>query len=163
MSSASPAPSDRDFRHGASPCWPALPVLAPPFSFGPELIARRPRRSIFRTQASRRRSPVGFADIVEKVKPAVISVRVQDATRTRSDEPTNDELPFPKGSPMERFFRRFGMPDGLDRRASRSAARSGRRNFVTGQGSGFFISRRRLCGDQQSRRRQGGNRRGHDR
>jgi len=48
--------------------------------------------------------PVGFADIVEKVKPAVISVRVKmrmDAQSTSSD----DEMPFPKGSPMEKFFK----------------------------------------------------------
>ncbi len=71
--------------------------------------------------------PVGFADIVEKVKPAVISVRVKmDATRTATED-----SPFPKGSPMERFFRR-GTPDGTPN--------SPRREFSSGQGSGFLIS-----------------------
>jgi serine protease Do len=76
-------------------------------------------------------APMGFADIVEKVKPAVISVRVQSdaAPQLSSDR----ELPFPKGSPMEQFFRRFGMPDGVP-----NAPRG--RNFVSGQGSGFLIS-----------------------
>src|SRR6516225_5837949 len=51
--------------------------------------------------------PVGFADIVEKVKPAVISVRVKI---DRQSEPnlSDDDLPFPPGSPFERFFKRFG-------------------------------------------------------
>jgi serine protease Do len=76
-------------------------------------------------------APVGFADIVEKVKPAVISVRVKaDAGPQLS---ADRELPFPKGSPMEQFFRRFGMPDGVP-----NAPRG--RNQVSGQGSGFLIS-----------------------
>jgi serine protease Do len=54
--------------------------------------------------------PVGFADIVEKVKPAVVSVRVKmdGGPRVTGFE---GELPFPKGSPMDRFFRQFGSPD----------------------------------------------------
>jgi serine protease Do len=73
--------------------------------------------------------PVGFADIVEKVKPAVISVRVKI---DRQSEPSlsEDDLPFPPGSPFERFFKRFGTP-GTPRG----------HEVITGQGSGFFISR----------------------
>src|SRR6266508_2380431 len=52
--------------------------------------------------------PVGFADIVEKVKPAVVSVRVK---RNGGAQLSNNELPFPPGSPLERFFREFGMPN----------------------------------------------------
>src|SRR6187402_2812082 len=55
--------------------------------------------------------PAGFADIVEKVKPAVISVRVK--MKSSPQLSSNEELPFPKGSPMEQFFKRFGMPDGI--------------------------------------------------
>ena len=44
--------------------------------------------------------PVGFADIVEKVKPAVISVRVKMEGMAESG-PSNDELPVPPGSPFE--------------------------------------------------------------
>jgi serine protease Do len=78
--------------------------------------------------------PVGFADIVEKVKPAVISVRVKIDQATSPDlGGDNDDLPFPPGSPFERFFRRFGMPHGPN-------APSGH-EVITGQGSGFFISR----------------------
>jgi serine protease Do len=80
--------------------------------------------------------PVGFADIVEKVKPSVISVRVKVEGNPRMMGFDGGDSPFPPGSPMERFFRRFGSPDGdgPQQRAPRG------RNFSMGQGSGFFIS-----------------------
>ena len=59
-------------------------------------------------QAQTAQRPVGFADIVERVKPAVISVRVRvDAPRV-----SMQSAPFPQGSPMDRFFRRWGVPEG---------------------------------------------------
>jgi len=73
--------------------------------------------------------PIGFADIVEKVKPAVISVRVKIDRPAASHSDNEQEIPFPPGSPFERFFKRFGMPN----------APSGP-EVITGQGSGFFIS-----------------------
>src|SRR5438477_9374242 len=84
--------------------------------------------------------PVGFADIVERVKPSVISVKVNIADKTAKDDSANkdDDSPFQPGSPMERFFRRFGGPDGLPP-GLRGGPRGGR-GPVTGQGSGFFIS-----------------------
>src|ERR1700731_4829293 len=75
--------------------------------------------------------PVGFADIVEKVKPAVISVRVK-LERPADSALTNEDMPFPPGSPFERFFRKFGGPNG--------PGGPGGKEVVTGQGSGFFIS-----------------------
>jgi len=81
--------------------------------------------------------PVGFADIVEKVKPAVISVRVK-VDRSPQLSADNDDNPFPPGSPFERFFRRFGSPDGMPGAPGPRGPRG--RNFTTGQGSGFFIS-----------------------
>ncbi len=75
--------------------------------------------------------PVGFADIVAKVKPAVISVRVK-IDRPTTSSLSEDETPFPPGSPMERFFHRFGMPNGGEG--------NGGHQVVTGQGSGFFIT-----------------------
>src|SRR5256714_5752193 len=83
--------------------------------------------------------PVGFADIVEKVKPAVISVRVKmPGARVMSFNDNNNSSPFQPGSPMERFFRRFGTPDLPNTPNDERAP--GRRQMVTGQGSGFFIS-----------------------
>jgi serine protease Do len=79
--------------------------------------------------------PVGFADIVEKVKPAVISVRVKLGGGAKNMSFEND-LPFPPNSQIERFFRRFGLPEG----AVPSEPRGPRNRLVTGQGSGFFIT-----------------------
>src|SRR3954463_6780737 len=88
--------------------------------------------------------PVGFADIVERVKPSVISVKVNinEKVASKDDGANKDEdSPFQPGSPMERFFRRFGGPDGLPPglRGGPGGGRGGR-GAVTGQGSGFFIS-----------------------
>ena len=83
--------------------------------------------------------PVGFADIVERVKPSVISVKVninEKVAKNDSGDNNDDASPFQPGSPMERFFRRFGggdLPPGM-----RGMPRG--RGVVTGQGSGFFIS-----------------------
>src|ERR1700761_5276722 len=72
--------------------------------------------------------PVGFADIVEKVKPAVISVRVKtDQPANSSDDDSTS--PFPPGTPFEKFFKQFGMP-----------SMPNGHEIITGQGSGFFIS-----------------------
>lgn len=77
--------------------------------------------------------PIGFADIVERVKPSVISVRVKSAAKPLAEN--SEDSPFQPGSPMERFFRRFGGPDGFPGfRGPRG------RGPVSGQGSGFFIS-----------------------
>ena len=79
-------------------------------------------------------APVGFADIVEKVKPAVISVRVKvDGGTQTSGLGSND---VPPG--LREFFRRFGMPDVPNGQEGMPRGRG--RNVITGQGSGFFIS-----------------------
>ena len=81
--------------------------------------------------------PVGFADIVEKVKPAVISVRVKvDAGAKMMGFEGNS--PFPPNSQMERFFRHFGLPEGAF--PDEQQQRAPRNRLVTGQGSGFFIT-----------------------
>jgi serine protease Do len=82
--------------------------------------------------------PRGFADLVAKVKPAVISVRVKvDETTDGSGSGQGNEEenlpPFMKGSPFEKFFRQYGfenMPRGMPQH----------HEFITGLGSGFFIS-----------------------
>jgi hypothetical protein len=52
--------------------------------------------------------PVGFADIVEKVKPSVISVKVK--MNAGGDSLTlNEDNPL-RGTPFEDFFRRFVSP-----------------------------------------------------
>jgi serine protease Do len=84
--------------------------------------------------------PVGFADVVEKVKPAVISVRVKVENSPQVMGLEGDGVP----PGLERFFRQFGQPDGGQngQRTPRGGTPPGGsgRNFSTGQGSGFFIS-----------------------
>jgi serine protease Do len=82
--------------------------------------------------ASAVQSP-GFADVVERVKPSVISVKVtmKDKATDASDKDDADK----SGSPMERFFRQFGGPDGEHQNPGRNG-----RHGTMGQGSGFFIS-----------------------
>ena len=83
--------------------------------------------------------PTGFADIVEKVKPAVFSVRVKVRAEAQPSASLDDENPFPKGSPMEKFFKRFGMPEGGPGGQGGPSVPRGRQ-FGQAQGSGFFIS-----------------------
>jgi serine protease Do len=66
----------------------------------------------------------------------VISVKVNINEKIAKNDGDDDASPFQPGSPMERFFRRFGGQDGFP-----PGLRGGPRGrVVTGQGSGFFIS-----------------------
>ena len=95
--------------------------------FAPPLALTTP------AQAQTAQRPVGFADIVEKVKPAVISVRVKMNAGPQNSEFSGED-PFGPNSPFQYFFRRFGQEvPGM-------RGGSPRRQFTTGQGSGFFIS-----------------------
>jgi len=85
-------------------------------------------------QARRLQAPIGFADIVEKVKPAVISVRVKVDGGSQTTGLGNNEIP----PGLREFFRRFGMPD-LPGNPHNLPEGHGH-NIITGQGSGFFIS-----------------------
>lgn len=89
----------------------------------------------------------GFADLVEQVRPAVVSVRVKQAA---TDVIFDGNIPFgprdfdmlPDNHPFKRFFRDFGgieksTPDYFTKRPK--AKRHGKPR-VFGQGSGFFIS-----------------------
>ncbi|RBP15618.1 serine protease Do [Roseiarcus fermentans] len=78
--------------------------------------------------------PGSFADIVDRVEPAVVSVKVKIVDSDQGDDEGAQGLPdVAPGSPFYRFFRRFGLPDEGD---------SGpRRHSTLAQGSGFFVSR----------------------
>jgi len=81
--------------------------------------------------------PAGFADLVAKVKPAVISVRVKmtgsaEPTSMRENGEDQEEIPSLPGSPFDKFFQQFG--DQFGRNAPRP------HHTIVGEGSGFFIS-----------------------
>jgi serine protease Do len=96
--------------------------------------------------------PRGFADLVEKVKPAVISVRVRFdgvAQPTAMGEDDDNMMPFRQGSPFEKFFRQFGfedMPNGTQNRQFgqnrqfRMPQTPQMQPRTAAEGSGFFIS-----------------------
>jgi serine protease Do len=76
----------------------------------------------------------GFADLVAKVKPAVISVRVKiDGDAENGAAMQNERMDSGQsGSPFEQQFKQFGfrVPNGMPQR----------HEVITGEGSGFFIS-----------------------
>ncbi len=107
-------------------------------------LAPRTAGTVLVTQAYAQgfQRPVGFADIVEKVKPAVISVRVKvEASSESMSFNFGEDNPL-RGSPFEDFFRRFAQPQqpGPGGRSDQSGPPRQRRQYATGQGSGFFIS-----------------------
>jgi serine protease Do len=106
-------------------------------SHGPADIFSSPAHAQVNNEVRKVAQPIGFADIVEQVKPSVISVKVNINEKVSSKDDNSDDSPFQPGSPMERFFRRFGGPDGMPP-GLRGTPRG--RGAVTGQGSGFFIS-----------------------
>ena len=84
--------------------------------------------------------PASFADIVERVKPAVFAVRVKMPGGPPVGTMSDDDMPqFPPGSPFERFFKRFGFGEGPDGMRPRGGPRQNQ-PFSMAQGSGFFIS-----------------------
>jgi serine protease Do len=113
----------------------SVAVLGSALAFGGPLTHARFGEPAFAAPTQAQQGPVGFADLIAKVKPAVISVRVKvDEGVDTSGFSDNDEAlpPFMKGSPFEKFFRQYGfdnMPRGMQRH-----------RMITGVGSGFFIS-----------------------
>ncbi|MFT6451409.1 MAG: serine protease Do [Halocynthiibacter sp.] len=97
-------------------------------------------------QAGARGAPESFADLAEKVSPAVVNI----TTATMVAAPTNSGpgLPgFPDGSPFEDFFRDFLNPDGGDGSGDEGGNGNGNGNENAPKnrrsqalGSGFVIS-----------------------
>ena len=85
--------------------------------------------------------PASFADVVDRVKGAVVSVKVkisEDASDDQSDRPHMPD--FPPGSPMDRFFKQFGQGQGEDGDNDMPGMRPHHPHLSMAQGSGFFIS-----------------------
>ncbi|MDX7953698.1 Do family serine endopeptidase [Lichenihabitans sp. Uapishka_5] len=76
-------------------------------------------------------APGSFADVVDRVSPAVVSVKVKITEDASDDDNSAPQMPnIPKGDPLERFFRQFGQGNMPHAKPHTGQA----------QGSGFFIS-----------------------
>src|SRR6202171_1093143 len=90
--------------------------------------------------------PSGFADIVAKVKPAVISVRVkipasaEPASMQQQGDDDQDAVPSVPGSPMDKFFKQFGDQFGRQGHQGQRGQTPQSHQTITGEGSGFFIT-----------------------
>ncbi|CAN7646113.1 Do family serine endopeptidase [Rhizobium sp. LjRoot30] len=90
-----------------------------------------------------------FANVVDAVSPAVVSVSVQSNVQDASQDENAFSFNFggrgfdelPDDHPLKRFFREFGGPDG-ERHGERFRSGPGGKHHLrpTAQGSGFFIS-----------------------
>jgi serine protease Do len=79
--------------------------------------------------------PASFADIVDRVKPAVVSVKVKISDADTTGDGDFQGLPdLPPNSPFRYFFRHFGLPEHGDRDSAPH------RHSTMAQGSGFFIT-----------------------
>ncbi|WP_439363964.1 Do family serine endopeptidase [Bradyrhizobium sp. DASA03005] len=82
-------------------------------------------------------TPPGFGDLVSKVKPAVISVRVKiDQDNDKSAMLQQNRMDSDEDTPFDQFSRQFGFrfPGGANGMPRQ------RHQMITGEGSGFFIS-----------------------
>ncbi|MDQ0469735.1 Do family serine endopeptidase [Labrys wisconsinensis] len=77
--------------------------------------------------------PFSFADVVEKVRPAVVSVKVKTVTAENMSDTGPSISP---DDPMFRFFKQFGFGQGGEGLTPNRP----RKQFGMAQGSGFFIS-----------------------
>ncbi len=92
-------------------------------------------------QARQVRAPVGFADVVEQVKPAVISVRVEmNGERRTTLGPANLKAATFRPD-CANFSASSACRMGPIRRARRTRRAAAAAAGPMGQGSGFFISR----------------------
>jgi len=105
-----------------------------PGGFG---ILTSPAHAQVNSDVSHVAQPIGFADIVQRVKPSVISVKVTMKDDKAADASDRNDGSDQSGPPMERFFRQFGGPEGTPPGTHEHHRGHG---VVMGQGSGFFIS-----------------------
>lgn len=86
-------------------------------------------------------NPTSFADVVEHVRNAVVSVKVKVANADGESEEGGDAPPMPQlrpGDPLERFFKQFGDRNSPFQHPAKP-------RITQAQGSGFFISPDGYC------------------
>jgi serine protease Do len=104
------------------------------------LVAPSPAHAELRSAAQPIQNVPSFADVIDRVKPAVVAVKVKVqnvADRDDDEDGRQFSMPdLPPGHPMERFFRQFRDSE----RGDRGSRRERPRQFGQSLGSGFFIS-----------------------
>jgi serine protease Do len=100
-------------------------------------ILASPAHAQVNNDVSKVAQPIGFADIVQRVKPSVISVKVTMSDKAADASDRGDDGLDQLSPPMQRFFRQFGMPEGMP---PGMRNHRGGHGTMMGQGSGFFIS-----------------------
>ncbi|MPR13148.1 trypsin-like peptidase domain-containing protein [Microvirga tunisiensis] len=97
------------------------------------LIAPNEAHAELRSMAQPVQGAPSFADVIERVKPAVVSIKVKVqnvASRDGDqDDPGLSSPDLPKGHPLQRFFRDGQQGPGQQQR-----------QFGQSMGSGFFVS-----------------------
>jgi serine protease Do len=96
-----------------------------------------PAQAQVNNDVSKVAQPIGFADIVQRVKPSVISVKVTMKDKAADASDRGDDGLDQLSPPMQRFFRQFGGPEGIP---PGMRNHQGGHGVMMGQGSGFFIS-----------------------
>jgi serine protease Do len=92
---------------------------------------------VMSTPASARSGPQGFADLAEKLLPAVVNISTsqnisKDDASGDGEQQTQPDLQLPPGSPFEDFFKDFMQKHGGEMQQQR-------RHKATALGSGFII------------------------
>ena len=87
-----------------------------------------------------------FADLVQKVRPAVVSVRVKIQETADNAAALGDQAPFGgdqnpfQGTPFEKFFKKFGQGKQGKQGKQGNNGDNGAGPLAQAQGSGFFVS-----------------------
>ncbi len=91
-------------------------------------------------------APASFADLVERVRPSVVSIYVTGSERVnvaeRKGRRSMPNIPdIPENHPLYKFFKKFRQnPQGAPGRRGGHKGRKGKKRAVRAQGSGFLIS-----------------------
>ncbi len=83
--------------------------------------------------------PAGFADLAEKLLPAVVNISTTQSMASREEFQDMPEFQFPPGSPFEDFFRDFMEKNGKSLPLPGDKQKKQKKQKATSLGSGFVI------------------------
>jgi len=83
-------------------------------------------------QAQAHSGPPGFADLAEKLLPAVVNISTTQTVTTKNDDMQIPDLQLPPGSPFEDFFKQF-------KQQQQELQGQSHKHKATAVGSGFII------------------------